>query len=85
MSLLADTLGYAGWLNRPVPQPVEQQASLRLRNGDASVLAEYDQHGRIVGGEPEQMMDAAAAAYVACLSAAPIPCRWPRTTRCAAS
>jgi len=29
------------------------------------VLAEYDQHGRIIGGEPEQMMDAAAAAYLA--------------------
>jgi len=29
------------------------------------VLADYDQHGRIYGGEPEQMMDAAAAAYVA--------------------
>ena len=29
------------------------------------MLAEYDQHGRIIGGEPEQMMDAAAAAYVA--------------------
>ena len=66
MSLLADRLGYvqlaepvrfrAGW---------EQAASLRLRAGDASVLAEYDQHGRISGGEPEQMMDAAAAAYVA--------------------
>ena len=46
----------AGW---------EQAASLRLRAGDASVLAEYDQHGRISGGEPEQMLDAAAAAYVA--------------------
>ena len=66
MSLLADQLGYvqlaepvrfrAGW---------EQAASLRLRAGDASVLAEYDQHGRIRGGEPEQMLDAAAAAYVA--------------------
>jgi hypothetical protein len=66
MSLLADQLGYvqlaepvrfrAGW---------EQSASLRLRAGDISVLAEYDQHGRIRGGEPEQMMDAAAAAYVA--------------------
>ena len=43
----------------------EQAASLRLRDGDASVLAEYDQHGRIRGGEPEQMMDAAAAAYLA--------------------
>ena len=29
------------------------------------MLAAYDQHGRIIGGEPEQMMDAAAAAYVA--------------------
>ena len=29
------------------------------------MLAEYDQHGRIIGGDPEQMMDAAATAYVA--------------------
>jgi ATP-dependent exoDNAse (exonuclease V) alpha subunit len=66
MTLLADQLGYvqlaeparfrAGW---------EQAASLRLRAGDVSVLANYDQHGRIRGGEPEQMVDAAAAAYVA--------------------
>ena len=66
MALLASRLGYvqlaepvrfrAGW---------EQAASLRLRAGDVSVLAEYDQHGRIRGGEPEQIMDAAAAAYVA--------------------
>jgi hypothetical protein len=66
MSLLAQTLGYAR-----LAQPVrfrhgwEQAASLRLRDGDISVLAAYDQHGRIIGGEPEQMMDAAAAAYVA--------------------
>ena len=32
--------------------------------GTPSVLAAYDQHGRIIGGDPEQMMDAAAA-YVA--------------------
>ena len=66
MTLLADQLGYmqlaepvrfrAGW---------EQAASLRLRAGDASVLAEYDEHGRIIGGGPEQMLDAAATAYVA--------------------
>jgi hypothetical protein len=66
MSLLAGALGHvrlaapvrfrAGW---------EQAASLRLRAGDAAVLAEYDQHGRIITGEPEQMIDAAAAAYVA--------------------
>ena len=58
MSLLAEALGYArlaeparfraGW---------EQQASLRLRDGDATVLAEYDQHARILGGEPEQMTE----------------------------
>jgi AAA domain/TrwC relaxase len=66
MALLASRLGYvqlaeparfrAGW---------EQAASLRLRAGDVSVLADYDQHGRIRGGDPEQIMDAAAAAYVA--------------------
>jgi conjugative relaxase-like TrwC/TraI family protein len=66
MSLLASTLGYARLV-----QPArfraawEQQASLRLRDGDATALADYDQHGRIIGGDPEQMMDAAAAAYVA--------------------
>ena len=66
MSLLAQTLGYAR-LAEPVRfrNPWEQQASLRLRDGDTTVLAEYDQHGRIIGGEPEQIMDAAAAAYVA--------------------
>ena len=29
------------------------------------MLAEYDQHARIIGGDPEQMMDAAAAGYLA--------------------
>ena len=66
MSLLAAALGYAR-LAEPVRfrSRWEQAASLRLRDGDASVLTEYDQHGRIIGGDPEQMMDAAAAAYVA--------------------
>ena len=66
MSLLADALGYVR-LAEPVRFRAawEQAASLRLRDGDATVLADYDQHGRIIGGEPEQMMDAAAAAYVA--------------------
>jgi len=66
MSLLAQTLGYAR-LAEPVRfhHAWEQAASLRLRDGDASVLAEYDQHGRVIGGEAEEMMDAAAAAYVA--------------------
>jgi hypothetical protein len=66
MSLLADRLGYV-----QLAQPVrfragwEQNASLRLRAGDATVLAEYDQHGRIKAGDPERMVDASAAAYVA--------------------
>ena len=66
LSLLADALGYAQ-LTEPVRFRAawEQAASLRLREGDTSVLAEYDQHGRIYGGKPEQMMDAAAAAYLA--------------------
>jgi ATP-dependent exoDNAse (exonuclease V) alpha subunit len=66
MSLLAAALGYAR-LTEPVRFRAdwEQAASLRLRDGDTTVLAEYDQHGRIHGGEPEQMIDAAAAAYVA--------------------
>ena len=66
MSLLADRLGYVQ-LAEPVRFRAdwEQTASLRLRAGDVSVLADYDQHARINGGEPEQMMDAAAAAYVA--------------------
>ena len=66
MALLASTLGHAR-----LAQPVrfraawEQDASLRLRAGDTTVLAGYDQHARVHAGEPEQMMDAAAAAYVA--------------------
>ena len=66
MSLLAGVLGYVQ-LAEPVRFRAdwERAASLRLRDGDVSVLADYDQHGRISGGDPEQMMDAAAKAYVA--------------------
>jgi conjugative relaxase-like TrwC/TraI family protein len=66
MSLLAGRLGYAR-LAEPVRFRAswEQAASLRLRDGDITVLAEYDQHARIMGGTPEQMLDAAAAAYTA--------------------
>ena len=66
LSLLADALGFVQ-LAEPVRFRAawEQAASLRLRAGDTSVLAEYDQHARIRGGDPEQMMDAAAADYLA--------------------
>jgi hypothetical protein len=45
MSLLADALGHAR-LAEPVRfrEPWEQHASLRLRDGDTTVLTEYDQH-----------------------------------------
>jgi ATP-dependent exoDNAse (exonuclease V) alpha subunit len=66
LSLLAGALGRvqlaepvrfrAGW---------EQAASLRLRASDTTALAGYDRHARITGGDPEQMMDAAAAGYLA--------------------
>jgi conjugative relaxase-like TrwC/TraI family protein len=66
MALLANRLGYTR-LAHPVRfrQPWEQAASLRLRDGDTTFLADYDQHARITGGEPEQVMDAVAAAYTA--------------------
>ena len=65
MSLLAGRLGYVR-LTEPVRfhEPWERAASLRLRDGDAAVLGEYDEHARIVGGDPEAMIDAAASAYV---------------------
>jgi conjugative relaxase-like TrwC/TraI family protein len=66
LSFLADALGSVQ-LTEPVRFRAawERAASLRLRTGDTSVLADYDQHGRIRGGEPEQMMDAAVADYLA--------------------
>ena len=66
LSLLADALGFAQ-LAEPVRFRAawEQSASLRLRDGGTTVLTEYDQHARIRGGEPEQIMDTAAAHYLA--------------------
>jgi conjugative relaxase-like TrwC/TraI family protein len=70
MTLLAARLGYAR-LAEPVRFRArwEQAASLRLRDGDSTVLAEYDQHARISGGDPEQMSDTAAAVYTALTTA----------------
>jgi ATP-dependent exoDNAse (exonuclease V) alpha subunit len=66
LCMLAGALGFVQ-LTEPVRfrEQWEQAASLRLRAGRTTVLAEYDQHARIRRGEPEQMMDAAAADYVA--------------------
>ncbi len=46
-------------------QPWERSASLRLRTGDVTVLGEYAEHGRLYGGGPEEMMEAAARAFLA--------------------
>ena len=66
MTLLADRLGYVQ-LAEPVRFTVawERAASLRLRQGDATALDEYDQQGRIRGAPPDQAMDQAVRAYVA--------------------
>jgi hypothetical protein len=66
LSLLASRLG-ALQLSTPVRFAAgwEQQASLRFRAGDTGVLAEYDAHGRILGGPAEDMMERAAHRYVA--------------------
>ena len=66
MMLLADRLGYVQ-LAEPVRFTAawERAASLRLRQGDATALDEYDQHGRIRGALPDHATDQAARAYVA--------------------
>jgi len=66
MRLLARENGYVQ-LAEPVrfEHAWERPASLRLRAGNASVLSEYDTHGRIRGGDPEQVMDDAVRAAVA--------------------
>ena len=66
MRLLADEHGY--YQLRTVQrfeQEWEREASLRLRAGDADVLAEYDQRGRILEGTREQMADAAYQRWLA--------------------
>jgi hypothetical protein len=66
MSLLAGRLGYVR-LTEPVRFRAawERAASLRLRDGEGAVADEYDQHARINGGDPEVMIEAAAADYAA--------------------
>jgi conjugative relaxase-like TrwC/TraI family protein len=49
--------------------PWEAAATLRLRNGDDSVLDDYDAHGRIAGGPREDMVDQAFAHWRAARSA----------------
>lgn len=57
----AATLGQV----RRFRHPWERAASLRLRAGDVTVLAEYDRRGRITGGSADSAEDAAFAAAMA--------------------
>lgn len=50
---------------RRFTHPWEAAATLRLRNGDESVLDDYDTHGRIAGGAWEDMLDEAFAHWQA--------------------
>jgi hypothetical protein len=48
---------------RRFTHPWEAQATLRLRQGDDSVLDDYQAHGRITGGPREEMIDQAFATW----------------------
>src|SRR6266702_7250707 len=47
-----------GWVQLAEPQRFtnawEREATLRLRVGDATLLAEYQEHGRLRGGTPDE-------------------------------
>jgi predicted RecB family endonuclease len=65
-SLITRAQGYV-----QLPEPVrfteewERSASLALREGKTAALADYAEHGRIRAGTAEEILDAAAQAYVA--------------------
>jgi len=66
MNLLVGELGHVELAEAVrFAEPWEQNASLRLRAGDAAVLAEYDDHGRIRGNPPAEAMEDARRLYVA--------------------
>ena len=66
MMLLARRLGY---VQLAEPQRFthawEREATLRLRAGDITVLAEYEQHGRLRGGTAEQATEQAYRGWLA--------------------
>ena len=65
MDMLARRLGHVqlseAWR---FAQPWEREATLRLRDGDKTVLAEYRQHDRLHAGRAEHILDEAARAYL---------------------
>jgi len=66
MMMLARQLGFTQ-LAEPIrfDSEWERDASLRLRAGDVAVLTEYDERGRLRGGNPEEAADLACRAFVA--------------------
>ena len=66
MMMLARQMGYVQ-LAEPVrfAHEWERDASLRLRAGDVSVLARYDEQGRLRGGDPEEAIEQACRAFLA--------------------
>jgi len=44
-------------------QDWEQHASLRLRRGDPTVVGDYDDHGRVLGGDRQLVLDEAVARW----------------------
>ncbi len=65
MNLLVGSLGHVQLAEAVrFREDWEQDASLRLRAGDATVLEDYDCHGRIRGGSPEEAMADARRLYV---------------------
>jgi conjugative relaxase-like TrwC/TraI family protein len=66
MMLLARYLGYVQ-LAEPqrFSQAWEREATLRLRAGDTTVLAEYEQHGRLRGGTAEEATEQAYRGWLA--------------------
>lgn len=65
MTLLASRLG---WVQLTEPQRFthawERAATLRLRDGDVTVLTDYRQQGRLHSGNAERTLDAAARAWL---------------------
>lgn len=66
MMMLTRQMGYVQ-LAEPVrfAHEWERDASLRLRSGDTSVLAVYQEQGRLRGADSEQVMELAARAWLA--------------------
>ena len=66
MQMLSRRMGHVQ-LAEPVRfhQSWERDATLRLRAGDATVLAEYEEHARLRGGAPDEAMEQAYRGWLA--------------------